>query len=294
MKITDIFKTQKRTFSFEFFPPKKYNSALELGINIGRLLKLDPSFVSVTYGAGGSTQDISFDLVDYLQNKLGLTTMAHYTCVNATKQKVENDLNKLNEVNIENLMLLRGDPPKGSETFPTIEGGLNHASDLVEIAAKTNKFAIGVAGYPEGHIESPNLNEDHKWLKYKLGKGGDFVVTQMFFDNNYYFNFVNKLQSESITKRVIPGIMPITNYKQIKRFAELSGSKIPETVAQKFEPYQDNPKKMYQIGVDLAIWQCIDLLRGGAPGLHFYTLNKSMVTADIFASIPKHLNWNLE
>jgi methylenetetrahydrofolate reductase (NADPH) len=287
LRISEIFEYHNKTFSFEFFPPKKYQSILELGINVGQLLKLSPSFVSVTYGAGGSTQELSFDLVDYIQNKIGLTTMAHYTCINANKAKVQEDLQYLIERKIENLMLLRGDlPAEGSR-------GLNndflHASDLIPIASALDAFSIGAAGYPEGHQESGNIDEDIKWMKYKINQGADFIITQMFFDNDLYFDFVNRAREANITQRIIPGIMPITNYKQISKFSKMSGATISDAIVRLFEPIQDDPKKMYRTGVELATEQCIDLLKRGAPGLHFYTLNKSRATVDIYSSIPHGL-----
>ncbi|HLF35338.1 MAG TPA: methylenetetrahydrofolate reductase [NAD(P)H] [Cyclobacteriaceae bacterium] len=291
MKITEIFKKHKRTFSFEFFPPKNYQSTLELGINLGQLLKLSPSFVSVTYGAGGSTQDLSFDLVDYIQNKLGMTSMAHYTCVNATREKVENDFRYLHEHNIRNLMLLRGDVPKGLSDFSAAPGDLKHATDLIAIAKKTGLFCIGAAGYPEVHRESPDAETDMKWLYNKVALGAEFIVTQMFFDNAVYFQFIEKARAAGINTRIIPGIIPITNFKQIKKFAEIGGASIPASIQDKLETYRDNPDKTYQAGVDIAIAQCIELLEKGAPGIHFYTLNKSSATVDIFSSLPVGLTW---
>ena len=287
MRISEIFEYHNKTFSFEFFPPRNYQSILQLGINVGQLLKLSPSFVSVTYGAGGSTQELSFDLVDYIQNKIGLTTMAHYTCINANKSKVEQDLQYLIDRKIENLMLLRGDLP--AEGSRGLDNDFLHASDLIPIARSLDAFSIGAAGYPEGHQESRNMDEDVKWMKYKIDQGADFIITQMFFDNDLYFNFVDRARKANITKRIIPGIMPITNYKQINKFSKMSGATIPDAIVQKFEPVQDDPKTMYSIGVELAIEQCVDLLKRGAPGLHFYTLNKSRATVDIYSSIPHGL-----
>jgi len=287
LRITEIFEYHKKTFSFEFFPPRNYQSILELGINVGQLLKLSPSFVSVTYGAGGTTQELSFDLVDYIQNKIGLTTMAHYTCISANKAKVEEDLKYLITRKIENLMLLRGDLP--SEGSKGLNNDFLHASDLIPIANSLDAFSIGAAGYPEGHQESRNVDEDVKWMKYKIEQGADFIITQMFFDNDLYFDFVEKARKSNITHRIIPGIMPITNYKQISKFSKMSGATVPDSIIQKFEPIQDDPKTMYRTGVELAIEQCIDLLKRGAPGLHFYTLNKSRATVDIYSSIPHGL-----
>ena len=285
MKIKDLFTSGEKSFSFEFFPPKNYTSILELGINVGQLMKLSPSFISVTYGAGGSTQDASFNLIDYINNKIGLVTMAHYTCVNATKEKVAQDLDFFQEKNIENLILLRGDPPKGETKFNNEGSDFHFASDLIEFVAKQDRFCIAAAGYPESHPESASVDKDIENLKYKVDKGADFVVTQLFFDNNSYFDFVERARNAGITIPIVPGIMPITNFKQIKKFTQMCGAKIPELLVEKLEPFQNDFTKTYAIGVEFAINQCRELLDKGAPGLHFYTLNKSRATVDIFSSI---------
>lgn len=285
VKIKEILQSGEKSFSFEFFPPKNYSSILELGINIGQLIKLSPSFVSVTYGAGGSNQDASFNLIDYINNKIGLITMAHYTCVNATKEKVARDLDFFHEQNIENLILLRGDPPKGESEFVNKGGDFHYASDLIDFAAKQNRFCIAAAGYPEAHPESANLDADIAQLKNKVAMGADFIVTQLFFDNAYYYDYVARARKAGVTVPIVPGIMPITNFTQIKKFTQMIGAKIPEALVQKLEPYQDDLAKTYEIGVEFAIRQCRELLDKGAPGLHFYTLNKSRATVDIFSSI---------
>ncbi len=289
MKITDLLNKQKKTFSFEFFPPKTYMANIELGINVGQLMKLEPSFISVTYGAGGSTQNLSFDLLDYLQNSIGWTSMAHYTCVGASREKIEADMEELYNKNIRNLMLLRGDPPKGATEFVHNPNGFNHGSDLVDYISKQSRFCIGASAYPEAHVESKSLEEDLKHLKIKVEAGSDFLVTQMFFDNRHYFDFIKKATDLGINCPIIPGIIPITNFSQIKKFAQLSGAVIPEDTIAALEPYQNDEKKLYQLGVDIAVKQAEDLLIKGAPGIHFYTLNKSTATVDIFESLSKDL-----
>jgi len=284
VKIIDQLNSGEKTYSFEFFPPKAFSSVLELGINVGQLMKLSPSFISVTYGAGGSTQEISFDLVNYFQNKLGLITMAHYTCIGANKDKIEKDLDYFKEIGIANLMLLRGDLPNVEFT---LSEDFKYASDLVKVAGLRNHFCIGAAGYPESHLESLNADNDLKNLKHKVDQGVHFLVTQMFFDNRFYFDFVDRCKNNGIHIPIIPGIMPIINFKQIKKFSEMCGASIPQSLAEQMEEYQDDPKKKYQIGVDFAIEQCNELISKGAPGLHFYTLNKSRATVDIFESIEK-------
>lgn len=285
MKIIDLLRSGKPTYSFEFFPPRNFSSILELGINVGQLMKLSPSFISVTYGAGGSTQEASFDLTDYLQNKIGLTTMAHYTCINAQAAKVAKDLEHLSSINIENLILLRGDRPASADDQSVLKGDFQHASDLIRYASGTGKFCIGAAGYPEMHPESATREEDLRYLKYKVDQGADFIITQLFFDNNLYFDFVARARANGIETPIIPGIMPVTNFRQIRRFTQTCGASIPWQLEELLAPHQDHPDKTYQIGVDFAIKQCRALLSWGAPGLHFYTLNKSRATVDIFHAL---------
>jgi methylenetetrahydrofolate reductase (NADPH) len=213
--------------------------------------------------------------------------MAHYTCINANKKKVIKDLEYLILKGIENLMLIRGDLPAAG--FEGLDHEFQHASDLISIANSLDSFSIGAAGYPENHPESANKGEDMKWMKYKIDRGADFIITQMFFDNDVYFDFVQRARKANITTRIIPGIMPITNYKQISKFSKMCGAFIPESIIDRLEPIQNDQKMIYRAGVEIAIEQCIDLLRRGAPGLHFYTLNKSRATVEIFSSIPHGL-----
>jgi len=287
MKITSLFKDNGQTFSFEFFPPKDEISAVDFGINVGQLMKLDPSFVSVTYGAGGSNQERTFGLVDYLQNKIGLNTMAHYTCVGANRDKISRDMVMLQELQIENLMLLRGDPPRGSDTFKPAENGFSHANELISYVKASFDFAVGAAAYPEKHPESPHADHDIEKLRVKCDAGADFLITQLFFDNKAYFEFVDRARRAGITCRIIPGIIPITNYKQIKRYADMTAAVLPTELLEKLESHQEHPEKIYQIGIDHAIGQCLDLLESGAPGLHFYTLNKSRAAVEVFESLPR-------
>lgn len=287
MKITELFNQSKRTFSFEFFPPRDEISAVDFGINVGQLLKLNPSFVSVTYGAGGSTQERTFTLVDYLQNKIGLTTMAHYTCVNATAAKVKSDMEHLVHIGIENLMLLRGDPPEHMNSFENNE--FPHASDLIAMVRALHPFCIGAAAYPEKHIESASLDEDISNLWIKFQAGADFLITQLFFDNEAYYRFVQLARKKGINCRIIPGIIPITSYNQIRKFIDMTGASVPEELSRKIEENAPDAKKIYQIGIDFSVKQCIELLEWGAPGIHFYTLNKSRATIEIYESIPKGL-----
>lgn len=285
MKITDMFLSQDKTFSFEFFPPKDEISAVDFGINVGRLMKLSPSFVTVTYGAGGSTQERTFALVDYLQNKIGLTTAAHYTCVNATREKVKTDLDYLVERGIKNLMLLRGDPPKGQSEFIPQEDGFRYASELIAFVDESYDFCKAGAAYVEKHPEAASMEDDLENLKTKVNAGVDFLVTQLFFDNIYYFRFIELARRYKINCRIIPGIIPLTSYNQIERFTKMSAAKIPEELVEQIEANKHNSEKMYEIGVEYTINQCRELLEKGAPGLHFYTLNKSRAAVEIFESL---------
>ena len=287
MKITDIFEKNKKTFSFEFFPPKDLHSAVRFGINAGQLMKLDPSFVSVTYGAGGSSRDNSFEMVNLFHNDMKLNTMAHYTCVNATYEKIAYDMRTLQDMGIENVMLLRGDSPDKNQSYPTNPDGINYASDLIRLVNQNYDFCIGAGAYPEKHFEAPSMEEDLINLRIKADAGADFFVTQMFFDNRYYWEFLNKARQKGIKARIIPGIIPINSYKQIKKFSEISGAKIPDSIHKKMEPNKDNPSEIYKIGLDLAIEQCSDLLNNGAPGIHFYTLNRSRAAVDLYEHLSK-------
>ncbi len=290
MKITDIFKNTDRTFSFEFFPPKDEISAVDFGINVGQLLQLNPSFVSVTYGAGGSNQERTFALVNYLQNRIGMNTMAHYTCVGSSREKIAADMEYLKSIGIRNVMLLRGDPPKGESNFVAEKNGFRFANELIEfVKGLKYDFSVGAAANPEKHPEASTMDAYMKNLKLKFDSGADFLVTQLFFDNCAYFDFVRRAREAGITCRIIPGIIPLTGYKQIKRFVDMASTSFPRDLLEKMEQFRDNDEKAYQAGVEHAIRQCLDLLIKGAPGIHFYTLNKSRAAVEVFESIPPSL-----
>ncbi|NLA15751.1 MAG: methylenetetrahydrofolate reductase [NAD(P)H] [Bacteroidales bacterium] len=287
MKLTDIFKIAEKTFSFEFFPPRDQIAAVDLGINIGQLLRLGPAFVSVTYGAGGSTQSRTFELVDYLKNRVGLNTVAHYTCVGSDKKKTLDDLRMLRSRGLQNFMLLRGDPQAGSEKgFIPCKDGFSNATELIAFAREhIEDCCIGGGAYPEVHPESPDAETDLKNLKKKVDAGCDFLVTQFFFDNRRYFDFVARARKEGITCRIIPGIIPLTKYDQLERFVKLSRATVPPVFLEQLETNKTNPDAIYNIGMDFAIRQCRDLLMLGAPGIHFYTLNKSRATVEIYQTL---------
>lgn len=286
MKLTEVFQKTPRTYSFEFYPPKDEISAVDFGINVGQLMKLTPSFVSVTYGAGGSDQNRTFDLVDYLQNKVGISTVAHYTCIGANRDKALADLKDLRARGLQNFMLLRGDPKKGCDKYEAVPDGFDHASDLIAFARQhIENCCIGGGAYPEVHPDAADAADDIKHLRQKVDAGCDFLVTQLFFDNKRYFDFVARARAAGIYCRIIPGIIPLTQYAQMERFVKLSNTAIPVYFAEQLETYKDNPEKIRQIGMDFAVQQCRDLLMMGAPGLHFFTLNKSRATVEIYQTL---------
>ena len=282
MKISKLFENKNPTFSFEFFPPKNADDAAQLFRRARELQALGAHFCSVTYGAGGSTRHDTVDLVCRFERELGLTAMAHLTCVGHTKQELRTVLKELNESRIDNLMCLRGDAPHGEEAFRPVKGGLSHAAELVNLAQEVGDFCIGVAGYPQTHPESQSAEEDLGYLKNKVDIGADFVTTQLFFDAADYFRFVERARRIGISRPILPGVMPILNYKQIKRIAQMCGASIPQALRQQLKSVADNPDDVLQLGVEWTGRQCEQLLSGGAPGIHFYTMNRSEATQRIF------------
>jgi methylenetetrahydrofolate reductase (NADPH) len=285
MKIREFFHTQPQTFSFEFFPPKTPQDVDDLWARAQELTALRPSFISVTYGAGGSTRRNTIDLVCRVQAELDITAMAHITCVGHSQAELREILQELQQRGVENLMCLRGDPPRGQTSFVPAPDGFSHAYELVRLARSVGDFCIGVAGYPEAHPESVDKSQDLEHLRAKVACGADFVTTQLFFNNRDYFDFCERAQRIGLTTRIIPGIMPITNYRQIVRFATMCGATIPAALQQQLEPVADDPQAVLEIGVDWAWRQCEELLANGAPGIHFYTLNRSLATQRIFAQL---------
>jgi methylenetetrahydrofolate reductase (NADPH) len=285
MKIRDKFAAQPRTFSFEFFPPRTPDAIERLVATADRLRALEPSFVSVTYGAGGSTRRNTIDLTGRLQDELGLTAMAHLTCVGHSRAELSAILEEIERRGVENLMLLRGDPPQGETRFVAHPEGFANAVDLVRLARARGDASIGVAGYPEGHQECPDKERDLRFLKAKVDAGADFVVTQLFFDNRDYFAFLERARRIGIATRIIPGIMPALSWAQIQRMAVRCGASIPEGLANELRAAGDDPERSAAAGTRWAMRQCEELLRAGAPGIHFYTLNQSRATEEIFAHL---------
>lgn len=285
MKISEKLNGSSPVFSFEFFPPKDSEGFTALFETIGQLKPATPGFVSVTYGAGGSTRSKTVDLVGKIKNNIGIESMAHLTCVGHDQQEIRSVLESLQAQNIENVLALRGDPPQGEEKFVKTDGGFEFGNELVAFMKKNFSFCIGAACYPEGHVECKDLDKDIENLKRKVDSGVDFLVTQLFFDNRYYFEFLDRAQKENINVPVIPGIMPILNLKQIQRFTKMCGASLSPSLMAKFEGVHDDKEKVRQIGIEHAIEQCNELLENKAPGIHFYTLNRSKATLAILGAL---------
>jgi methylenetetrahydrofolate reductase (NADPH) len=286
MKIRNRLNPSAPCFSFEFFPPKTDEGVRELERVIGELAELDPGFVSVTYGAGGSTRDRTLGVVSHVKRTSGIEAMAHLTCVGHTREELVEVLDRLVEEKVENVLALRGDPPKGQTAFAPTPGGFRYASELVSfIRERDYPFCIGGACYPEGHVETHSRDEDLKHLKVKVDAGLDFVITQLFFDNAFYFDFVERARRAGVNVPIVPGIMPITSFEQVNRFIRLCGATVPMRLQLQLEKVKDQPEAVVQLGVAHATVQCMELLSRGVPGIHFYTLNKSPATRMIVSAL---------
>ncbi len=287
MRIGDILRKGEFSVSFEFFPPKTEEGEKQLFETIKDLKALRPTFVSVTYGAGGSTRDRTRRVVKRIHEEAGLNVMAHLTCIAHTREDLVEILKDYDRMGIDNILALRGDVPRDRPDFRPPEGGCRYAVELVRLIRENfgYRFSVGVASYPEGHPESPNMEWEIRFFREKVTAGADFSITQMFFENSYYYDFVDLCLKAGINIPIIPGIMPITNFKQIKKFASMCGATIPQKLIDRMEPVENRPEEVEKIGVDFAIKQCEDLIKNGVPGLHFYTLNRSRATLKIYEAI---------
>jgi methylenetetrahydrofolate reductase (NADPH) len=287
VKIRDVFKSGRKVFSFEFFPPKTEAGASSLERTIRDLADLSPSFVSVTYGAGGSTREKTLDLVQWIEREARLTAMAHLTCVGANEAEIGGVVDRVARAGIENIMALRGDPPAGQDRFVRTAGGFGTAADLIGFIRRKHgeHFCLGGAGYPEGHVECRDLDRDILNLKAKVDAGLDFVVTQLFFDNRYYFDFVARARSVGITVPIVPGLMPIRNLASAERMTKLCGATIPPVLFAELDRCRNDEAAVAALGVAHATAQSVELLHQGAPGIHFYTLNQSPATRVILTAL---------
>jgi methylenetetrahydrofolate reductase (NADPH) len=281
-------KAGKAAISFEFFPPKtEEGERILFEKTLPELMELNPDYCSVTYGAGGTTRDKTLSIVEKIQNDFKLTAMSHLTCVNATRDEVRAVIEDAKSRGITNLLALRGDPPGGVGDFKATEGGMEYSYQLVELIRELGGFSIGVAGFPEGHIACKEGKEvDWQRLKKKIDCGSDFVVTQLFFDNQDFFQFQDYLQNQqNVTCPIIPGVFPILNAKQIKKFTEMCGAILPSALISQLKDFEDDPEGATEFGIEYATQQCRELLDAGVPGIHFYTLNKTHSTARILKNL---------
>jgi methylenetetrahydrofolate reductase (NADPH) len=285
VRITDRLRARAPFFSFEFFPPQTDAGVASLFATLEKLKPLDPAFVSITYGAGGSSRTRTVEFAKRIKNEIGIEVLAHLTCASASADELRTTLKELEAGGIENVLALRGDPPKGSDAFVAHEAGFNYASDLVALLEREFDFCIGGAAYPEKHPEATSLHADLDALERKVNAGARFLITQLFFDNRHYFDFVARVRARGITVPILPGIMPITNYDQIDRFTKSCGATIPIGLRTELEARRDEPEAVAELGVAFATLQCVELLDGGAPGIHFYTLNKSPATRAVVSAL---------
>ena len=292
MRIDQILEERRPSFSFEFFPPKTDEGMENLFRTISELQHDDPAFVSVTYGAGGSTRDRTLDIVRRIRRETSIEAMAHFTCVDATVEELRGTLDEMEKIGIENVLALRGDPPNGGEEWTATEGGLSYSTELVGLIEANYPFAIGAACFPEVHPQAADMASDIRFLKQKVDAGAGFLITQLFFDNELYFKFVDEARAAGITVPIIPGIMPVSNYAQIKRFTDMCGASIPDTLERELAERQEDPDAVKDLGVAYATLQCSELLARGAPGIHFYTLNKSPATRSILAALRAARPWD--
>lgn len=283
MKLSDILaRADKPLISCEFFPPKTDQGEENLWDCLNELRSIDPAYISVTYGAGGTTQDRTKGIVTRIKDETGMSPVAHLTCVGANRDELAALLADYRAAGIENILALRGDAPEGMDRFEAVAGGFSHATDLIAFLRTQGDFSIACATYPEGHPESRGgVADDIRYLKLKQDNGADAAVTQYFFDNDTFFRFRDATEKAGITIPIIPGIMPIGNFDQIVRFSAMCGASIPAWLHEKMEPVKGNPEAVKALGIELATQQCRELLQAGIPGIHFYTLNKSHATIAI-------------
>jgi methylenetetrahydrofolate reductase (NADPH) len=292
MRIDEILsRGDEPVFSFEFFPPKTPEGERNLYRALTELKPLDPAYVSVTYGAGGSTRDKTLEIVQRIKEEFDLEAMAHFTCVEQTTGEIEATLARMREAGIENVLALRGDPPQGQTEWTKTEGGLEYSHELVRLIRAEYPFAVGAACFPETHIHATSPEDDLRYLKEKVDAGVDFLITQLFFDNALYFDFVERARAIGIETPIIPGIWPITNVAQIQKVTEMCGATISEEMRSELEARRDEPEAALDFGVAYATLQCAELLREGAPGIHFYTLNRSPATRAILGALRLQRPW---
>ena len=283
--------TEQPIFSFEFFPPRTDDGWQNLREALTSLTALEPDFASVTYGAGGSTRDRTVEVTKWLKQELGIETMAHLSCVGATREELCEILDGIARAGIENVLALRGDPPRGETEWRPHPGGLQYSTELARLISERYPFGVGAACFPEVHPEAPDLAHDLRYLRQKIDSGASFLITQLFFDNELYFAFVDEARAAGIEVPIIPGIMPITDVRQIKTITGMCGATIPAPLLDQLELRAGDPAAVLELGVSYATLQCAELLARGAPGIHFYTLNRSPATRAILSALKLLRPW---
>jgi methylenetetrahydrofolate reductase (NADPH) len=292
MRIDQIMEeADEPIFSFEFFPPKSDAGERVLGLALESLRQLSPSFVSVTYGAGGTSRGRTLELTKWIKQELGIEAMAHLSCVGSTREELTDVIADMRQAGIENILALRGDPPRGEGEWKPHPGGLQYSTELAALIHADHDICIGGACFPEVHPEAPDLAHDLRFLKDKVDDGVSFLITQMFFDNELYFRFVDEARAAGIDVPIIPGVMPITDLRQIKTITGMCGATIPPPLLEALEWRSHDPDAVLQLGVSYATLQCAELLARGAPGIHFYTLNRSHATRAILSALRLHRPW---
>jgi methylenetetrahydrofolate reductase (NADPH) len=291
MRIDRILEQRRPVFSFEFFPPKTDEGQRTLEGTLETLADDAPDYVSVTYGAGGTTRNRTVEITKSIKQDLGIEAMAHLSCVGEPAERLVEILGEIDSAGIENVLALRGDPPRGESEWKPHPGGLSYSVDLIRLISERFDFCVGAACFPEIHPDAPDRASDLRYAREKAEAGAGFLITQLFFDNDSYFAYVEEARAAGVEVPIVPGIMPITNYGQIKRFTEMCGATIPEDLTAQLDGRADDPEAVAELGVAYATLQCSDLLARGAPGIHFYTLNRSPATRAILAALRAAHPW---
>jgi methylenetetrahydrofolate reductase (NADPH) len=291
VRIADLLRDRRPAFSFEFFPPKTDEGQRTLEGSLEILKDDSPDYVSVTYGAGGTTRNRTVEITKSIKRDLGIEAMAHLSCVGEPAERLVEILAEIDSAGIQNVLALRGDPPHGEDSWRPHPGGLSYSVELIRLIRERFDFCVGAACFPETHPDAPDRASDLGYARAKVEAGASFLITQLFFDNELYFDFVEDARAAGVDVPIIPGIMPITNYGQIKRFTEMCGASIPDELAAQLDGRADDPEAVAELGVAYATLQCSDLLARGAPGVHFYTLNRSPATRAILAALRAAHPW---
>ncbi|MFH1429394.1 MAG: methylenetetrahydrofolate reductase [NAD(P)H] [Candidatus Margulisiibacteriota bacterium] len=285
MKLSDIYNQKKLILSFEVFPPKTKEGIDNLLSELHNLKRFNPAFISVTYGAGGTTQGRSLQVISRIALELNIPVMSHFTCIGSTEESILYFMKVIKDLKIENVLALRGDLPKGEHVIEPAHNTFQYANELVAFLKQHTNMDIGVAGYPEVHPEAINIEEDLKYLKKKVDSGASVIITQLFFDNHHFFNFVENARNTGINIPIVPGIMPLTNLDRIEKIVQLSGAKIPTELSDQLHANKDNPEEVKNIGINFAANQIKELIAYGVPGIHFYTMNKSEIAERVLSRI---------